>query len=313
MAVLPIELRQVAKCFGVVRALAGVDLHVNPGEVFGLIGPNGSGKTTTVRVLLGLYKPDEGSASVLGADPWSEFARVGPHLGVMLDNPGLHWTLTAIEHLEFFGGLLGHARREVRQRATELLEVVGLAGRACSRLKTYSKGMQQRVALARCLLGDPQLLVLDEPFDGVDAETRRDIQRLLPRLAAEKGVASFVTSHNHHEIERICNRIAIIHQGRIVACDETEALLRSNSRRDVLVIELSERVLAAEAAELFPGCVYDEGSGILRIDLGAVGTTREQALARIVDRRIAFRRIEQERQSLEDVYFSFTERSGTSC
>ncbi len=313
MTSLPIELRQVEKHFGATRALAGIDLHVKPGEVFGMIGPNGSGKTTTIRVLLGLHRPEAGSVSVFGSDPWSEFSHIGPRLGVMLDDPGLHGALTATEHLEFFGGLLGLSRRGARRRARELLVAVGLTGRERSRLKTYSKGMQQRVALARCLLGEPQLLVLDEPFDGVDAETRRVIQRLLPGLATERGVATLVTSHNHHEIERMCDRIAIIHQGRIVACGETAVLLRSNSGRDVLVIELSERVPSTEASNVFPGCLYDEAKGVLRMDLQACGMTREQVLKKILDRRLSFNRIEEERQSLEDVYFSVTERDRTSC
>lgn len=305
-----VQVREVVKTFGRVEAVRGVSFEVGAGEIFGFIGPNGSGKTTTIRTMLGFYKPDSGTVRVFGQEPRRAFGQIGPRIGIMLEQPGLHAHLTAREYLEFYGGLFELARREARARALELLELVGLSERAGHRLGTFSKGMRQRVTLARCLVNRPELLILDEPFDGIDAETRRDILQLIPRVAHDDGTAVFVTSHNLPEVERTCDRVAILHQGRIAACERTPELLRRKDRA-YLQIRLSQPVPSETIHRILPEAVYDAEAAELRIDVAAHnGHTRDVALRALVENSISVRDMREVEASLEDVYFALTEAPG---
>jgi ABC-2 type transport system ATP-binding protein len=245
---IPIEaqgLRKVYRSrFGgrAVAALDGLDLRVEPGEVFGLLGPNGAGKTTTVKILLGLTFPTGGSARVLGlpvADPASR-RRVG-YLPEGHRFPGY---LTARQTLEIFGRMSGMDRAALRRRTGALLERVRLERWADVRVRKFSKGMTQRLGLAAALVHDPEVLLLDEPTDGVDPVGRREIRDLLQEEAA-RGKAILLNSHLLSEIERTCGRVAVLRNGRVAAQGSIESLTAKTSRYRLVATGVDERLLAA--------------------------------------------------------------------
>jgi ABC-type multidrug transport system ATPase subunit len=220
----------VTKRFGKVQALRGLTLDIRSGELFALIGPNGCGKTSAIRIILGFYTPDSGTVRVLGVDPITAFGRIGPQMGVMLDQPGLTDRLTAEEYLECYCGLLGVSRSDARDRVKRVLNAVRLSNDRRRLLETFSKGMRQRISLARAILNEPRLLVLDEPFDGIDNESRRDLLDVLRRIAHDNGTTVFLTSHNLYDIDRLSDRVAIVNRGRVIATGSPEALRSEYAR-----------------------------------------------------------------------------------
>ncbi|MCL4104748.1 UNVERIFIED_CONTAM: hypothetical protein GTU68_034187, partial [Idotea baltica] len=194
------------------EALKGVTLEVPRGAIFGLLGPNGAGKTTLIKVLLGLVRKTGGSATVLGLPAGSIEAR--RRIGYLPENHRIPQHLTGTTALQYFGGLSGLSGQEIKSRSAELLELVGLKGRESERVSGYSKGMQQRLGLAQAMLHKPELIVLDEPTDGVDPVGRKEIRTVLSRLADE-GTTIFLNSHLLQEIELICESVAILTSGLV--------------------------------------------------------------------------------------------------
>ncbi len=208
-----VEIKDVSRSFGSVRAVDGLTLSLGEGETVGFLGVNGAGKTTTVKMMLGLIRPDSGRVSVMGGDPTDPEVRRA--VGYMPEIAYYYPYLNARELLAFYGGLSGMSRGEVRARSAELLEAVGLADAAKRPLKTYSKGMLQRVGIAQALLSDPAILILDEPFTGLDPLARIQLRELF-RSLRDKGKTVFFSSHELGETELICDRVAIMKQGRCI-------------------------------------------------------------------------------------------------
>jgi ABC-2 type transport system ATP-binding protein len=208
---------------GKVRALRAVSLRVEPGEIYGLLGANGAGKTTLVKILLGIVRPTAGTARLLGQPAGSLGIRY--RIGYLPEDhrfPDYH---TGYSLLEFYGTLLGMPRRRRRQRINEWLDRVGLAQRAHSKIRTYSKGMKQRLGIAQALLHDPELVFLDEPTDGVDPVGRREIRHILLTLK-EKGKTIFLNSHLLSEVEKVCDRVGILNRGHLRLEGDINALTR---------------------------------------------------------------------------------------
>ncbi len=197
-------------------AVDDLSFHVAPGEVVGLLGPNGAGKTTTVRLLNGLLKPADGSLRVLGLDPTREGQAVRRQTGVLTETPALYERLTARQNLAFFGTLAGMTDGEVRQRSAELLGFFDLEARANDRAGRYSKGMKQRLALARALLNHPALLFLDEPTSGLDPEAAQQVHALIHDIQKKEGSTVLLATHHLEEAERLCNRVAILNHGKLL-------------------------------------------------------------------------------------------------
>jgi len=208
-----VKLSSVTKSFGAVRAVDALDLSLGQGEILGFLGTNGAGKTTTIKMLLGLIAPDAGGVAVFGADPRRTSTR--RRIGFMPETAHYYPFLTARELLRFYGGLCGMDAAGIASRAGELLEKVGLAEAGGRQLKTYSKGMLQRAGIAQALLHDPDLLILDEPFTGLDPLARIQFRDLLLELRAA-GKTVFFSSHELSEAELICDRVAILKAGRCV-------------------------------------------------------------------------------------------------
>ncbi|HTR01597.1 MAG TPA: ABC transporter ATP-binding protein [Thermoanaerobaculia bacterium] len=278
-----------------VAALDGLDLRVEPGEVFGLLGPNGAGKTTTVKILLGLTHPSAGEARLFGrpsSDPESR-RRVG-YLPEGHRFPGY---LTARQTLSIFGRMSGMDRAALDRRAPALLERVRLSDWADVRVKKFSKGMTQRLGLAAALVHDPDVLLLDEPTDGVDPVGRREIRDLLQEEAA-RGKAILLNSHLLSEIERMCSRVAVLRAGRLAAEGSIEELTAGGSRYRLVASGVDERLLAAFRET---GATIERVNG--HFDLTARDVDHVNAL---VDRLRAgggkLQELSPVRSSLEDVF-----------
>lgn len=255
---LAIELDGVTKEFDGRRALDGLSLTVPKGIVFGFLGPNGAGKTTTINVLLGLLRPDRGSVKVLGMDPSRQADAIRSRVGVLLDEVGLYQQLTAYENLTFYARV-GRMNAGQRAEAVEqALRQVGLWDRRNDRSGTFSRGMQQRLALARARLHGPELLLLDEPTTGLDVMSAREVRQELARIA-DSGTTIFLTTHNMEEAEQLCARVAVIRQGKLVAEGEPSTLLAASGHEVVIAgpgiakmvdqIRRRDDVLAVSASE----------------------------------------------------------------
>ena len=203
----------VSRSFGSVKAVDGLSLVLAPGEIVGFLGTNGAGKTTTIKMTLGLLAPTSGTVKVLGGDPSD--SRVRAHIGYMPEVATYYPYLDARELLSFYGGICGLDAKTVRKRTDELLDAVGLADAAKRPLKTYSKGMLQRAGIAQALLNDPDILVLDEPFTGLDPLARIHFRELLLDLK-RRGKTVFFSSHELGETELLCDRVAIMKKGHCV-------------------------------------------------------------------------------------------------
>src|SRR5215469_14344379 len=202
---------QLSKNYGERPAVRDLDLEVGRGEVFGFLGPNGAGKTTTIRMMLGLIRPTAGTVQVLGHDVQADGGRVLPRVGALVEAPALYLYLSGRDNLKAFAGVLGGVPRD---RLDEVLDLVGLAGRQRDRVRSYSLGMKQRLGVATALLNDPDLLVLDEPANGLDPAGIVEMRDLLRELAAG-GKTVFLSSHVLAEVQQICDRVAIIDQGKL--------------------------------------------------------------------------------------------------
>jgi ABC-2 type transport system ATP-binding protein len=291
--------------FGALRAVDSVDLTVPRGTVFGFLGPNGAGKTTTIRLLLGLIAPTSGRVRVLGHDLPREGEAVRRRTGTVLEHHGLYDGLSVRASLEFAARALGMDRAGARRRVGEVVERLGLADRLDDRPQKLSRGMRQRMAVARALLGDPELLVLDEPTNGLDAEAAAGLREEIRGLAAG-GAAVFVTTHLLAEAERMCDLVTVVKAGRVVASGPPTELRRETSVRQVRV-EGRDLVEAATAA-LPPGWQARAGALLVPVsDLDAV----PGVVAALVGAGAAIHRVEPEGQTLEAAFLSLvTESAG---
>lgn len=221
-----IQAQNLERQFGGVRAVNDVTFQVQPGEVFGMLGPNGAGKTTLVRLLNGVIEPSAGTAHVLGFDAMTQGSELRRLTGVLTETPALYERLTARDNLSFFGTLYGVPEAELPRRVDDLLERFGLKERADDRAGGFSKGMKQRLALARTLIHEPKVLFLDEPTSGLDPEAALHVTSLIEELSHQGGRTVFLCTHNLEEAQHLCDRVAVINQGRLLAVGTAEQLAR---------------------------------------------------------------------------------------
>ena len=222
-----IESNALSRAFGNVKALNELAFNVREGEVFGMLGPNGAGKTTTVRLLNGVLSPTSGHSRVLGLDPTTQGAALRQRTGVLTETPSLYERLSARENLTIFANLYSVPVSQVAARVNQQLEQFGLIDRADDRAGSYSKGMKQRLALARALLHQPELLFLDEPTAALDPEAARHVMQLIEQLSHQKGRTVFLCTHNLDEAQRLCDRVAVMNRGSLLACGTLDELSRT--------------------------------------------------------------------------------------
>ncbi|MBL8746269.1 MAG: ABC transporter ATP-binding protein [Phycisphaerae bacterium] len=243
---LALDLRGVSKTYrGRVHALRGIDMHVGKGEIFGLLGPNGAGKSTLVKILMTVISPTACSGHMLGA-PVGHKPTLG-RVGYLPEHHRFPEYLSGGQVLDFFASMARVPRADRRRRAPELLELVGMSAWAKKKVKGYSKGMRQRIGIAQTLMNDPELVLLDEPTDGVDPVGRRDIRNILLELK-RRGKTVFINSHLLSELEMVCDRVAILVQGVVASQGTIESLTRGQERYEVELADESPVPAALPAA-----------------------------------------------------------------
>ncbi len=225
-----VKVQGLSYWYGNLQAVKGVDFEIFPGEILGFLGPNGAGKSTTIRMLTGLLTPRSGKAQVLGRDIGRDDPQLRAQIGVCFEEKNLYLEMSALENLDFFASLFGIRNAD----SLESLRRVGLADRARDRVGSYSKGMRQRLMIARALINRPKVLFLDEPTAGLDPVTAAAIRRTI-KEEAERGAAILLATHNMHEADELSDRVAFINEGRIVALDTAESLKLKYGKRSVRV------------------------------------------------------------------------------
>ena len=240
-----ISIENVKKTLGNREVLKGISLSVEMGDIFGYLGPNGAGKTTTIRILLGLLQANSGKLDILGKD--INLSETRRKIGFILDSDGLYDSMTAEENLVYYSKIYGLPK--AWERIDELLGMMDLGDRAKDRVSTYSRGMRQRLALARAMVHNPEVLILDEPTAGVDPSGQIEIRQIMLNIAHKENKTIFLSSHNLDEVQRICNRIALIDRGEIKLYGELESL-RQKMGRGAVVIETVQYIPESLLAEL---------------------------------------------------------------
>ncbi|MDD5447693.1 MAG: ABC transporter ATP-binding protein [Actinomycetota bacterium] len=305
----PITLEVVSKRLGEREVLKSVSFAVKTGDVFGYLGPNGAGKTTTIRILLGLLELTSGKANILGEDVSRDEAR--RKVGFALEQDGLYENKTAWENLSYYAWIYEVA--ESAERIDKVLDLVGLQDRANDRVGTYSKGMKQRLALARAMIHDPELLILDEPTSGVDPSGQREVREVILNMAHGEGKTIFLSSHNLDEVQRICNRIALIDRGEIKLCGELEQLQQEMSNREVVIetAEITSEPLFAELKSI-PRLGLQEGRGRSLIFVPQEGVKVPEIVSFLVGRGVGIEGVSRKKASLEEIYATILEKAELS-
>ncbi|MGQ4892822.1 MAG: ABC transporter ATP-binding protein [Candidatus Njordarchaeia archaeon] len=219
-----IVVENLHKYFKEVKALSGISFYVNTGEIYGLIGPNGAGKTTTLRILATLLKPTKGTVKIFDLDVVKDAPKIRERISYLPEEAGAYEQLSGEEYLRFMANFIGKNSEDIDKMVELGKEISGLGERLRDKIKTYSKGMKRRLLIARALMSIPRVAILDEPTSGLDIIHAYHVREMLKEFAKKQGVTMIVSSHNMLEIEFLCDRVAIIHKGRIVAEGEPEKL-----------------------------------------------------------------------------------------
>jgi ABC-2 type transport system ATP-binding protein len=286
----------LTKIIGQRTIVDDVSFELQRGEVFGFLGPNGAGKTTTIRMLVGLIRPTSGSVTICGYDLRRDFERALRCVGCIVENPDLYRFMTGRENLEHFARMLGVGAAEIQRVA----DLVSLGHRLDQRVGTYSLGMRQRLGIAQALLGGPKLLILDEPANGLDPAGIREIRELLRQLASERGMSIFVSSHLLAEIELTCDRVAIIHKGRILRAGTVRDLISSQREMELRVddVALASSILTAQ------NIAFRVDGNLLH--LGIEEPETPPLLAALVSAGINVFHAQRHAQSLEEMFLEAT-------
>jgi len=219
-----VEAISLTKQFGQIRALDGISFNIKPGEIYGLIGPNGAGKTTALRIICTLIKPTTGTIKIFNQDATKQPEKTRQIISYLPEESGVYPNLTGLEYLQFMAKLQSTSGTNLKATIEEAAEICGLGDRLKDKAKTYSKGMKRRLLVARALMTRPKLAVLDEPASGLDVLYAYHIREIVKRYVKEYGVTVLLSSHNMLEVEYLCNRVALIHKGKLVVEGEPKAL-----------------------------------------------------------------------------------------
>ncbi len=313
----------LSKVYGQLRALDGLSLTLERGQILGLIGPNGAGKTTAIKILVGLARPTSGSATIAGCDCVRQPKKIKRLVGYMPDVFGSYDNMRVWEYLDFFGAAFGIRKTPRAQRVEAVMEMTGATYMRDRFVESLSHGMKQRVGIARTLLHDPQVLILDEPANGLDPEARIEMRQILLRLA-ELGKTLLVTSHILPELSRICDRVAILNQGRLEAYGTLAEITKSINEERTIEVQLSTGERLARAAEIVREFLSLPQDGAAN-QLAAIDESQSEAvvrfrtsrpeadlgalLAELVAAEIDVTQFREIQSDLEDAFLSVTRKS----
>ena len=308
---IPIDVSHLTKRYDTVTALHDISFDVQPGEIMGFLGPNGAGKTTALRILTGILAPTEGTVRIDGLDVAADSLEVRRRIGYLPEHVALYPELRVQEYLHYRARIKGVASRECRARVRAALEQCDLTDVPRSLIGRLSKGYRQRVALSDCLIGQPAILILDEPTVGLDPHQIRQTRELITKLGRTTTI--LLSTHILPEVEMLCHRVAIIDKGRIVAVD-TPSLLRQRLRGlQVVRVELrGETELIQPALQQLPGVLRvslagrSNGTAVFEVEAGQDADVREAIFRLAVERQWTLRELSQLRASLEDVFIHLT-------
>lgn len=292
----------LGKRFGKRWAVRHLDLEVRRGDVFGFLGPNGAGKSTSIRMVLSLIRPTEGDVSIFGHPLRTERSSALRRVGGIVERPDFYLYLSALKNLEVIGALAGGVSRK---RIEEVLDLVGLLSRARDKVKTYSHGMKQRLGIAQSLLMDPELVVLDEPTNGLDPQGMKEVRELIRSLARERGKTIILSSHLLHEVELVANRMAIIDRGELAAQGTVEELLQAGPF--AVQLRVTPVRTAVSVCRAFRGVKkVSHVAGELRVELPPDGVA--DLVTALVRKKVKIEAVKPVR-SLEELFLSITEQS----
>ena len=296
-----VQVEGLSKRYGRVQALSQVSFSVTEGEVFGFLGPNGAGKTTTIRILLGLQRADSGSARIGGHDTWADHSRAAGMFGATLEQPALYGFLSGRDNLRIFARTMGPVDEK---QISYLLDLVGMSERAKDKVKRYSMGMRQRLALAQAMLGRPRLLILDEPTNGLDPNGIHGLRVLMRKLATEQGLTIFFSSHLLSEVEELCDRVVVLRGGQVRAAGSLSELMSVTGFK--YRIDVSDVDRAIEVVHTIQGATAERGTIKDSITVSA-----DRDLARIINHAlvaagIGVDQLVHTQRGLEDVYMELT-------
>jgi ABC-2 type transport system ATP-binding protein len=300
-----IGVEHYTRTFGTHTAINDLSLEVHAGEIFGFLGHNGAGKTTTVRLLNGLLQPTSGFARVLGFDPVTQGAKLRRQTGVLTETPSLDNRMTAYENLAMYAAMYSLPNPVARARINELLTIFGLEDRSKDRVAGFSKGMKQRLALARALVHQPDLIFLDEPASGLDPVVTRQLHELILHLSRNEGKTIFLCTHNLGEAQKLCQRVAVLQQGHLLALGTPSELARNIVSEISLKVEIEPtdvNVAMAVLARFTSATPTLDAAGI-----SVAGIRRDQipeVLAALVAEAVRVYRVDHDEPTLEDVYFA---------
>ena len=302
-----IQTHQLTRSFGDLKAVDRLTLEVPRGTVFGFLGPNGSGKTTTIRLLLGLLDADAGRAEVLSFDTREQADEVRARSGALLEHHGLYERLSAAENLDYYGRIWHMSKTERESRVRELLEPLGLYERRNEPIGRWSRGMKQKLAVARTLIHHPELVFLDEPTAGLDPVASAALREDLGMLAEQEGVTIFLTTHNLAEAEKLCNQVAVINHGQLLALG-SPADLRSRTSAPRLYVSgqgfTSQVVESLRANTLVGGMRQSNGQVVM--DLTDLSRSHE-IVTQLIGAGVQIDEVRKEKADLEEVFLRLVE------
>ncbi len=303
-----IRTRGLTKRFGERVAIDHVNLEVPAGCAFGFLGPNGAGKTTMIRMLLGLTQSTAGAAWLLGLPVPARRDEALARVGAIVEEPRFHDHLSGRENLRIVAAVRGP---EVRARIEPALERVGLADRAGDKVRGYSLGMRQRLGLARCLLADPHLLILDEPTNGLDPHGIQELRAMIRSFVDDEGRTVFLSSHLLDEVEKVCDQVAIVDSGRVIVQGSIDELTGRTSHQEIIVA-VDDPGLAALTLDGDPLVrSLTERDGVLRVVLAGGAQTAGEVNAALVGAGVAVMRLEPVRHTLEERFLAITSLEST--
>lgn len=305
MTRIAIVTENLARTFGSVVALDGLSLKVESGTIFGFLGPNGAGKTTTIRLLLGLLEPTDGRATVLGHDTQTQAASIREKCGALLEHTGLYERLTALDNLEFYGRAWNMPSADRAGRIKELLTHFGLWERRKEGVSRWSRGMKQKLALARVLLHRPALIFLDEPTSGLDPVAAAALRDDLSALVTREGTTVFLTTHNLNESEKLCSRVAVIRNGKLLAVGHPAELRTGEPRFVITGSGFTEAALIALRSHSDVISAELQGDR-LRLSLKA-GCTAAPLVTLLVEHGAVVEEVTKQHVSLEDTFLALVE------